>query len=152
MHFNHNQNSFLSIFLLIIVEPIQLKIVLLTLNPQYQSWRCISQFVKHLRTCFSLCMHKKHFPRLKIRTFIKVKAFPRWNVRKLVAALLKCSQHKHMLKVIDLNTLLNQSLNYNCRANFHLLSITINTVRQQRLTKGSLIPLLAAFSVVHCSC
>lgn len=72
--------------------------------------------------------------------------------REKVSALLKCSQHKHMLKVIDLNTLLNQSLNYNCRANFHLLSITINTVRQQRLTKGSLIPLLAAFSVVHCSC
>lgn len=72
--------------------------------------------------------------------------------RKLVVTLLKCSQHKHMLKVIDLNTLLNQSLNYNCRANFHLLSITINTVRQQGLTKESLIPLLAAFNVVHCSC
>lgn len=127
---------------------IQLKIVLLSLNPQCQIW----QFVKHLRTCFSLCMHKKHFPRLKIRTVIKMKAFSRWDVRNLVATLLKCSQHKHMLKVIDLYTLLNQSLNYNCRANFHLLSIKINTVRQQGLTKGSLIPLLTAFSVVHCSC
>lgn len=71
---------------------------------------------------------------------------------KKVSDYAKCSQHKHMLKVMDLNTLLNQSLNCNCRANFHLLHTTINTVSQQGLTRGPVISLLVAFSVVHCSC
>lgn len=126
------------------------KIVLPALNPQYQSWWYILQFVKHLRTCFPLCMHKKHFPRLELRTFIKVKTFLRWDVRKLVTTVLKCSQHKYILKAKDLSILLNQSLNYNCRANFHLLNITLNTVSQQGLTRGPAISLLAAFSAVHC--
>lgn len=95
---------------------------------------------------------QKALPRLELRTFIQVKTFPRWDVRKLVTTVLKCSQHKYILKVMDLSTLLNQSLNYNCRANFHLLNITINTVSQQGLTRGPAISLLAAFSVVHCLC
>lgn len=146
MCFAHDKNIFKNVFLVNVVELIQL------INPQYESWSYKPQFVKHLRTCSSLCMHKKHFPKLELRMFIKVKTFPRWDARKLDATLLKCLHFsKRMLKAMALNTL-NMSLNYNCRTSHHLLNTTITTDSQQRLTRGPVISLLAAFSVVHCSC